>query len=243
MNRIVVIDDEPLARSLVCEYLKAYNDLQVVAECANGFEGVKAVNQYKPDLIFLDIQMPKIDGFEMLELLEPRPAVIFTTAFDEYALKAFEHHALDYLLKPFDEKRLAEALAKWRNTGSIVSDQVVELLQPSTGSKGRIIIREGQEIKIISETTIQCIEAFDDYAKIFTEKEFFLKKKTMSWFEANLSAANFLRVHRSYIVRIDAITKLEPYEKGSYRAQMTNGRLIPLSRSGMIKLREKLNWQ
>jgi two-component system, LytTR family, response regulator len=185
MIRTVLIDDEPLARSIVAEYLQPYKEIEIVQECNDGFEGVKAIAHHKPDLIFLDIQMPKINGFEMLELIEQPPAVIFTTAFDEYAIKAFEAHAIDYLLKPFSKDRFDKALQKWfSQRQQDVSKTLAlkeEIRQPE--ERNRIVVKEGGNIRIIPINEIHYFEAYDDYVKIYTAKEMFLKKKTMSFYE------------------------------------------------------------
>lgn len=244
MIRAVVIDDEPLARSIVSEYLRSYPDIAIVQECSDGFEGVKAIAHHKPDLIFLDIQMPKINGFEMLELIDEPPAVIFTTAFDEYAIKAFEAHAVDYLLKPFSKERFHKAVQKWlalrqtnKQEGNI--PRVIEQIrQPE--ERNRIVVKESGNIRIIPVGDIHYIEAYDDYVKIFTMKEMFLKKKTMSFYEGILDPSDFVRVHRSYIVQISQITRIEPMEKDTHVAQLKGGAKIPLSKSGYTKLKSVL---
>ena len=245
MIKVILIDDEPLARSIVAEYLQAYPDFQIVQSCNDGFEGVKAVAQHKPDLIFLDIQMPKINGFEMLELIEQPPSVIFTTAFDEYAIKAFEAHAIDYLLKPFGKERFDKALQKWLQQRSQASAKQTntallneEIRKPE--ERNRIVVKEGSNIKIIPVHDILYIEAFDDYVKIFTQKEMFLKKKTMSFFEQSLNPSQFVRVHRSYIIPLSQLTKIEPLEKDTHIALLKNGSKIPLSKTGYLKLKTVL---
>ena len=205
MIKAILIDDEPLARSIVVEYLQAFPEITIAQECNDGFEGVKAIAQHKPDLVFLDIQMPKINGFEMLELIEQPPAVIFTTAFDEYAIKAFDSRAIDYLLKPFSKERFEKAIHKWlqqrgqtethENTQTLLTEEV---RQPE--ERNRIVVKEGSNIRIIPVHEIHYIEAYDDYVKIFTQKEMFLKKKTMSFYEKSLDPAQFVRVHRSKIL-------------------------------------------
>src|SRR5688572_22782757 len=190
MIKVILIDDEPLARSIVTEYLEAYPQFQIVQSCNDGFEGVKAIAQHKPDLIFLDIQMPKINGFEMLELIEQPPSVIFTTAFDEYAIKAFESHAVDYLLKPFSKDRFDKALQKWLSQRKQSEPSTAHVLlqedirQPE--ERTRIVVKENGNIRIIPILDIHYIEAYDDYVKIYTAKEMFLKKKTMSFYEQML---------------------------------------------------------
>jgi two-component system, LytTR family, response regulator len=242
MIKAILIDDEPLARTIVLEYLQNYREVQVVQECNDGFEGVKAIAQHKPDLIFLDIQMPKINGFEMLELVDNPPSVIFTTAFDEYAIKAFESHAIDYLLKPFSKERFDKAMMKWMTLRK--SDTVTPLAIPETirqpEEKNRVVIKEGGNIRIIPVHEILYFEAYDDYVKIFTAKEMFLKKKTMSFYESSLDASQFVRVHRSYILQLAQLTRIEPFEKDTHVALLKNGSRIPLSKSGYTKLKTVL---
>jgi two-component system LytT family response regulator len=249
MIKTILIDDEPLARVITREYLQSYSDIEIVAECNDGFEGVKAIAQHKPDLIFLDIQMPKINGFEMLELLEQPPSVIFTTAFDEYAMKAFEAHAIDYLLKPFNKERFDKAMQKWlqqRGAGSTPSTsdknaQTVvheEVRQPE--ERNRIVVKEGGNIRIVPVHEIHYIEAYDDYVKIFTQKEMFLKKKTLSFYEQSLDSAQFVRVHRSYLLQLNQLTRIEPLEKDSHVALLKSGVRVPLSKTGYVKLKSVL---
>lgn len=246
MKKIVIIDDEPLARSIVMEYLQAHQDFEVVAECNNGFEGVKAIMQHKPDLVFLDIQMPKINGFEMLELLDTLPPVIFATAFDEYAIKAFEANAVDYLLKPFSKDRFNTALEKWaakQNNASAPAKNIAGLLEHSEkqpDEKNRIVVKSNNEISIVPVNDIFYIEAYDDYVKIFTKDNYYLKKKTMGYYEEVLDDSKFFRVHRSFIISLQQLTRIEPLEKNSYIALLKNGKKIPLSRTGYVKLKEKL---
>lgn len=242
MKKCLIIDDEPLARSIVAEYLQAHPELEVVQECGDGFEGVKAIMQHQPDLIFLDIQMPKINGFEMLELVEQTPGVIFTTAFDEYAIKAFEANAVDYLLKPFSKDRFDAAIRKWLQ--SQASTQAVPesaTLEEVTGKQPeeqhRIVVRAGNNIRIIPVADVLYLEAYDDYVKIHTRDGVFLKKKTMSYYEKALDPAQFVRVHRSYILALSQLTRIEPFEKESHMALLRNGARIPLSKSGYTRLR------
>jgi two-component system LytT family response regulator len=243
MIKAVLIDDEPLARSIVREYLQPYNEISVMQECNDGFEGVKAIAQHKPDLIFLDIQMPKINGFEMLELLETPPSVIFTTAFDEYAIKAFEAHAIDYLLKPFSKERFDKAMQKWLHqhqqpSGKAPTTLPEAIRQPE--EKNRIVVKEGGNIRIIPVHEILYLEAYDDYVKIFTSKEMFLKKKTMSFYESSLDPEQFVRVHRSYMIQLSQLTRIEPLEKDSHIALLKSGVRIPLSKTGYAKLKSQL---
>lgn len=239
MIKAVVIDDEPLARSIVTEYLQSYPEITVVQECNDGFEGVKAIAQHQPDLVFLDVQMPKINGFEMLELIEEPPSVIFTTAFDEYAIKAFEAHAIDYLLKPFSKERFEKAMNRWlqqRHPSSQTPPPTLpEVHQPEEST--RIVVREGPNIRIIPVGEVVYLEAYDDYVKIFTSREMFLKKKTMTFYEKTLDPSTFIRVHRSFMVRIPEITRIEPLEKDTHVALLKTGVRIPLSKSGYAKLK------
>jgi two-component system LytT family response regulator len=244
MKKIVIIDDEPLARSMVKEYLQNHPDLQVAQECNDGFEGVKAIMQHQPDLIFLDIQMPKINGFEMLELVDQPPAVIFTTAFDEYAIKAFEAHAIDYLLKPFSRERFDKAIKKWmdqQDTAPVAATQeLLEAASLSPAQNQRIVVKNGSKIKIIPVPDVQYLEAADDYVKIYTGDGYYLKNKTMSHFERSLDGQQFVRSHRSYIVNVQHITRIDPYEKDGHIAILKSGAKVPVSKTGYVKLRQVL---
>lgn len=242
---VVIIDDEPLARLIVQEYLQSFPQLQLVQECNNGFEGIKAIMQYQPDLIFLDIQMPKINGFEMLELIEQPPAVVFTTAFDEYAIKAFEAHAVDYLLKPFSKERFAKAVEKFLNQGTAIQQKAAmqTMLQSPNelpAQQERIVVKTAGKIKIIPVPEIHYLEAADDYVKLHTKEGAFLKNKTMGYFEATLPPQQFVRTHRSYMLNIQQITRIEPYEKENHLAILKSGAQIPVSKNGYAKLRTVL---
>jgi len=241
--KAIIIDDEPLARSIVREYLQAYPQIELLQECNDGFEGVKAINQYQPDLIFLDIQMPKINGFEMLELVDNPPQVIFTTAFEEYAIKAFETHAVDYLLKPFSKERFDKALQKLfqqQKPSPEKTKEVLETAAHSPAQSNRVVVKDGGKIKIIPVTHIQYLEAADDYVKIVTDEGNFLKKKTMQFFEDSLQALHFVRVHRSYIINTQLITRIDAYEKDSHLALLSSGARVPVSKNGYAKLKEVL---
>jgi two-component system LytT family response regulator len=242
MIKTILIDDEPLARTIVREYLQSFPEIDIVAECNDGFEGVKAVAQHKPALIFLDIQMPKINGFEMLELLENPPSVIFTTAFDEFAIKAFELHAVDYLLKPFSKERFDKALTKWLASRQDEKTNTQLMLNTSVqpDEKLRIVVKKGSDIVIIPVAQVHYLEAFDDYVKIHTKDGFYLKKKTMGHFEQVLAPSQFVRVHRSYIINLQELTRIEPLEKDNHVALLRNGTRVPLSQSGYAKLKEVL---
>lgn len=242
MIRVILIDDEPLARSIVKEYLQSHADVEVIAECNDGFEGVKSIAQHKPDLIFLDIQMPKINGFEMLELLESPPPVIFTTAFDEHAMKAFELHAVDYLLKPFSQERFDRALQKWKGQQPPSQKNTEALIENSSQpeERQRIVVKKGVNIVILPIQTVFYIEAFDDYVKVHTKEGFYLKKKTMAHYEKTLDPQQFVRVHRSYLMNLSELTRIEAAEKDSHVALLKSGVRIPLSATGYTKLKEVL---
>lgn len=244
MNKVVIIDDEPLARSIVLEYLQEHPSIEIAAECNDGFQGVKAIMQHKPDLIFLDIQMPKINGFEMLELLDSTPSVIFTTAFDEYAIKAFEANAIDYLLKPFSKERFDLAIQKWNEKKNTSTEKNIQSLLENTtkqpDERNRIVVKNGSDIRIVPMADVMYIEAYDDYVKIFTKDTYYLKKKTMNYYEQVLDSSQFFRTHRSFIINLQELTKIEPLEKNTYVVLLKNGKRIPLSRTGYSKLKETL---
>lgn len=240
--KTILIDDEPLARSLLTELLEDEKDIEIVASCNDGFEGMKAIQEHQPDLIFLDIQMPKITGFELLELLDNPPKVIFTTAYDEYALKAFEVNALDYLLKPVSIERLQKALEKVRTQirqPDAEPPKDMGALQLPEQSQ-RIVVKDGGHIKIIPLPEVLYIEAADDYVKVTTADKYYLKHQRMAHFEVQLPAHQFVRVHRSYIVNVQHIHKVELYEKENYCVILRNNAKIPVSRSGYAKLKTVL---
>lgn len=239
MIKVIIIDDEPLARGIVLEYLTQYPDFTVVAECGDGFAGVKAITEHQPELIFLDIQMPKINGFEMLELLDEKPSVIFTTAFDEYAIKAFDINAIDYLLKPFNKERFESAITKWKerqpktdNTGTLLETISTQEQQPQ-----RVVIKLNHKIKIIPFSDIIYIEAAEDYVFIHTPEGRFMKHKTMTFFEHALDKNSYVRCHRSFIVNVQLINRLEVYEKDSYVAVLNTGAKVAVSKSGYSRLK------
>jgi two-component system LytT family response regulator len=248
--KAVIIDDEPLARVIVREYLQSHLNITVLQECNDGFEGLKAIQQFHPDLIFLDIQMPKINGFEMLELVENPPAVIFTTAFDEYAIRAFETHAVDYLLKPFSKERFDKAVKKWMEsvepapvTDPATSDPQQSLLDTAAESPAqqqRVVVKTGGKIKIIPIEDIHYLEAADDYVKIHTHNGAFLKNRTMGFFEKVLDPTRFVRTHRSYIINIQQVTRIDPYEKDGHLCVLSSGAHVPVSKAGYVKLRSVL---
>jgi len=237
MISTIIIDDEPLARSIIKEYLQAYPHITLAEECNDGFEGIKAIQQHQPDLIFLDIQMPKINGFEMLELIDHPPMVIFTSAFEEYAIKAFDAHAADYLLKPFSKERFDKALQKLQLQKTNIAPDVVATALHNSLPGNRIVLKDNGKIKIIPLAQVQYIEAADDYVKIYTAEGNFLKKKTMQFFEDSLPQQEFIRIHRSYIVNSQLITRITPYEKESHLVLLTTGIQLPVSKAGYSKLK------
>src|SRR5690606_10621514 len=245
MINAVLIDDEPLARSMVVEYLEDYPQVKVIAECNDGFEGAKAIMQHQPDIIFLDIQMPKINGFEMLEIIDYQPAVIFTTAFDEYAIQAFEQHAVDYLLKPITRARFDRAMAKFLDTqhldaGKKNTRALLDKMHQADGKLERVVVKTGAKIKIIPVSSIIYLEADDDYVKIHTDEGLFMKNKTMAPFEEQLDPAQFVRVHRSFIVRVEKIARLAAHEKDAYVAILADGTQVGVSKSGYVRLKQTL---
>jgi|EndMetStandDraft_5_1072996.scaffolds.fasta_scaffold38734_3 two-component system, LytTR family, response regulator len=248
--RVIVVDDEPLARAVVREFLGSHADVTIVAECGNGFDAVKAVTELTPDLMLLDVQMPKLDGFEVLELLGRSVPVIFTTAYDKYALRAFEVHAVDYLLKPFSEERLAEALIRARTrlaareSGDDKSDVDVEAFvseaRPRQGPLQRVLIRDGAQVHVIPVDRIDFVEAQDDYVSFVSEGKSFLKDQTMAAVEAALDPLRFVRIHRSYLLNVERIARVELYAKDSRIAILRDGRKLPVSRAGYQRLAKLL---
>jgi two-component system LytT family response regulator len=245
MHKVILIDDEPLARQLIRTLLKPFSQVEIVAECSDGFEGFKMIQQYEPDLIFLDIQMPRVTGFEMLELLDTPPSVIFTTAFDAYALKAFESNAIDYLLKPITKERFDKAMQKWLQTAETKqAPDVKELLEDNVqdGYRNRIVVKDNGLIRIIPEQEIFYVEASDDYVKIFTKNGNHLKKSTLSFIEKTLDPKQFVRAHRSYLIPVNQLLRIEPYEKDSHVALLQCGAKIPVSKTGLSRLKDLLGW-
>jgi two-component system LytT family response regulator len=242
--RAIIVDDEELARGLVREYLAHHPDIEIVAECANGFEAVKAATELTPDLMFLDIQMPKLSGFEVIELIDDPPAVIFVTAFDQYALKAFEVHAVDYLLKPYSKQRFDEALSHAREqilrSSEPRSKKTAEYARPKDQLLERILIKEGSKVLVIPVEKIDYIEAQDDYVSFRVEGRSHLKMQRLSDLDSMLDPRRFVRVHRSFILNIDRLSKLELYAKDSRTAILKDGTQIPVSRTGYDKLKALL---
>lgn len=243
MIKAILVDDEPLARLIVKEYLQAYPEIEVAEECSDGFEGLKAISKHQPQLLFLDIQMPKITGFEMLELIDNPPATIFTTAFDEYAMKAFDTNAVDYLLKPFSKERFDRAIQKALQQVNNPTADYKSLINSATKTAEpfqRVVVREGGKIRIIPAAEIFFMEAADDYVKIYTKDGSFLKNNTLSYFESMLNELQFVRVHRSYLLNVSMITRIDPYEKDGHLAILSTGARVPVSKSGYSKLKATL---
>ena len=247
--RAVIVDDEEMARQVLREFVAAHSEIELIAECANGFEAVKIVTEQKPDLMFLDIQMPKLDGFEVLELIGTDTAVVFVTAYDSYAIKAFEVHAVDYLLKPFGADRFEASLkrAKERLAGKLpeattpsASDLAVAA-RPPAQFLDRIAVRDGTRVFIIPVAKLEYAEAQDDYVALAAEGKKHLKQQTISSLESALDPTRFMRIHRSYIVNLERVARVEPYGKDSHVAVLANGTQLPVSRAGYARLRAFLD--
>ncbi len=240
--RVIIVDDEQLARGVLREYLSAHADIEIVGECANGFEAVKAIAELQPDLVFLDIQMPKLNGFEVLELAGQGTRYIFVTAFEQYAIKAFEVHAVDYLLKPFSQQRLDTALAHARlgPAPAPALDGVLHDAAKRSGPLERVLIRDGARVHVIAAADIDYIEAQDDYVQVSASGKAWLKNQRLAELEAQLDPGKFVRIHRSYIVNLERMSRIEPAGKDSHAAVLQDGRRIPISRSGYQKLRALL---
>ncbi len=242
MYKIVIIDDEPLAHNILEEYLENRPEFRVVGNAHDGFEGLKLIQQTQPDLLLLDIQMPKINGFELLEVINENPEVIFTTAFDEFALRAFETNAVDYLLKPIAQDRFDQAIDRFlsRQNAESNTSKLLEIPNKQPEEADRVVIKDGTEIKIIPTTEIEFIEAYDDYVKIHHHGRTHLKKKTMNYYEQTLNPKTFVRIHRSFILNINALTRIESMEKNSYHAVLKSGKRIPISRTAYTPLKALL---
>ena len=243
--RVLIVDDEELARSVLRELLGAHPEIEIVGEAANGFAALKLAEELAPDLLFLDIQMPKLSGFEVMELLGEKIAVIFVTAYDEFALKAFDFHAVDYLLKPVEPARLAEALARAaqrlkREQGRPSATAIAAAARPPGRPLERVLIREEGRVHVLPLPRIDYVEAKDDYLSFAMAGKRYLKQQTMAELEAQLDAGRFVRVHRSYLLNIERLARLELYAKDSWIAILTDGTRIPVSRSGHVRLKELL---
>lgn len=243
MIRVVIVDDEELARSYLRELLGSHPEIEVAAECSNGFEAVKAVAELKPDLLFLDVQMPKLDGFEVLELIGSETAVVFVTAYDQYALRAFDVHAVDYLLKPFNQARFEAALDRARQRiGARLppAAQLAAAARPPLQYLERIVVKDGAKVDVIPCDKLDYAEAQDDYVLLRSQGRNHLKPQTISSLEASLDPGKFLRIHRSYLVNLERVAKIEPYAKDSRIAILTDGTRLPVSRAGYARLKALL---
>jgi len=246
--RTIIIEDEAPARELIKHYLKDIEPIEVITECSDGFSGLKAISEMKPDLVFLDIQMPRLTGFELLEVLTEKPEIIFTTAYDQYAIKAFEMNAADYLLKPFSQQRFTLAVRKvisridTGNSGKVPADQILAIKPDMVQPVNRIVVRKGNAINLIPIEQIKYVEAQDDYVMIYHSGGKALKQQTMKFYEDCLPKNDFVRIHRSYIVRVGEIKRIEPYGKDNHVAILASGDRIPVSRSGFKHLKEELNF-
>ena len=245
--RIAIVDDEEPARLVLREYLDGEEGVTIVAECANGFDAVKAVSEHAPDLVITDIQMPKLDGFEVLDLIGRDTNVIFATAYDEYALKAFEVHAIDYLLKPFSRERLREALARARarlgkETARTAPDAaaVAAAARPAGTWITRVVIRDGAEVHVVPIDRVDYVEAQDDYIAVHAGERTLLKDQALGSLESQLDPRRFVRVHRSFLLNLDRLSKLEPATKDTKMAVLRDGRRLPVSRSGLERLQQLL---
>jgi two-component system, LytTR family, response regulator len=240
--KAVIVDDEELARGFLKELLRPHPEIQVSAECANGFEAVKAIAENQPDLVFLDVQMPKLDGFEVLELIDARPAIIFVTAYDQYAMRAFDAQAVDYLLKPFSAERFERALERAKSrvgTGNPPPELAREARPPEQRPE-RIVVKDGAKVHVIPTAKLDYVEAQDDYVALHTEGRSYLKQQSIASLETMLDPAQFVRIHRSTIVNLERITRIEPYAKDSRIAILADGTRLPISRSGYARLMEAM---
>lgn len=246
--RIAIIEDEAPARELIGHYLEEIDYVEIIAECADGFSGLKAISSLKPDLVILDIQMPRLTGIEMLEVTTEKPEVIFTTAYDQFAIKAFELNATDYLLKPFPKRRLLEAVRKAADKirsgagNKKEAGKILAKMPPQDSSINRIVVRKGNTINLIPVDQIRYLEAQDDYVMIYYTGGKALKQQTMKFYAENLPEKDFVRVHRSYIVKTEEIKRIEPYGKDSHILILHSGDRLPVSRTGFRHLKEELNF-
>ena len=246
--RTVIIEDEAPAREIIKYYLKELDFIEVIAECADGFCGLKAVTTMKPDLVFLDIQMPRLTGIEMLEVLTEKPEIIFTTAYDQFALRAFELNAVDYLLKPFAKRRFIEAVKKATdkiqsgNGNKEPANQLLSKMPEPASPVSRVVVRKGNAISLIPVEEIRYVAAEDDYVMIYHTTGKALKQQTMKFYEESLPVRDFVRIHRSYIVRVQEILRIEPYGKDNHVAVLKSGDKLSVSRAGYKHLKEELNF-
>jgi two-component system, LytTR family, response regulator len=251
MIRTLIIEDEAPARRLIKEFLEDYREIDLIGECADGYDGAKKILETRPDLVFLDIQMPRVNGFEMLELLtgENMPLIIFTTAYDNLAIKAFDYNTCDYLLKPVGKERFGKAIQKaldrFRERSQPENEKITGLVDQGIAGGGylnRLVIRSGSQIQVVNSEDVLCLEADDDNVIIHCEKDRWQKNQTLKFYENKLDPNDFMRVHRSFIVRVTAIKKIEPYSKDAFLAVLTNGLKISVSKKGYSRLREQFDF-
>lgn len=247
MIKAIIIEDEQPARNLIKHYLTKHENIELLDEFSDGFTGLKAIHDLKPDLVFLDIQMPKLTGFEILELLEEAPHIIFTTAFDQFAIKAFELNAVDYLLKPFSQERFDSAIQKAldrirKQTPKQDIRKLSEHISESAETLDRVVVKTGSKIKVIPVESILYVESQDDYVMIYTPEGKYLKQQTMKYFEKHLDASTFCRIHRSYLANVNTIKQLELYEKNSYVAALSNGTKLKVSDTGYKALKNMMKF-
>jgi len=247
MNKIktLIIDDESLARDLLRHFLSKDERVEIIGECSNGFEGVLAIQELKPDLVFLDIQMPKITGFEMVELLNDPPIIVFSTAYDQFAIRAFEANAVDYLLKPYPFERVVAALNKVvekmkTRTSSNEISKLIESHDKEPGILNRVVVKSGRKIQVIPSESIYYIESQDDFVMIYCKEGHFMKQKTMKYFEEHLDDNQFVRIHRSYLLNLSTISEIQQYEKESWIVLTRQGAKLKVSKAGYSNLKEKL---
>ena len=242
--RTLIVDDEELARKVLRELLGLHEEIEIIAECKNGLEAVKAVSLHKPDLLFLDVQMPKLTGFDVLELIGNQISTIFVTAYDEYAMKAFEVHAVDYLLKPVGKDRLAAALERVKARPGEKLPAPAELAaasRPAGQFAERLVVKDGTRVTLIPVAKLEYAEAQDDYVALASEGRKHLKQQTIASLEASLDPNEFVRIHRSYIVSLERVTRIEPYGKDSRVAVLSSGVRLPVSRAGYARLQALLD--
>jgi two-component system, LytTR family, response regulator len=240
----LIVDDEELARHILRELLQSHPEIRLAAECANGFEALKAIGEHKPDLIFLDVQMPKLTGFDVLELLETDAAVIFVTAYDQYAMRAFEVHAVDYLLKPVSRQRFEEALERAKKRigeKQPSAHQLAAAARPPRQFLERLVVKDGTRVTLVPVAKLDYVEAQDDYVALASQGKKHLKQQTIASIEAGLDPSRFVRIHRSYIVNFERLTRIEPYGKDSRLAILVDGTRLPVSRSGYARLKSLLD--
>jgi two-component system LytT family response regulator len=240
----LIVDDEDLARHVIRELLATHPEIEILAECVNGFEAVKAFAEHKPDLIFLDVQMPKLTGFDVLELIGPDVSVIFTTAYDQYAMRAFKVHAVDYLLKPIGRERFEEALERAKSRlgeKMSVAHELAATARPPQQFLERLVVRDGTKVTLIPVAKLDYVEAQDDYLALASQGKKHLKQQTITSLEACLNPVSFVRIHRSYIVNLERVVRIEPYGKDSRLAILTDGTRLPVSRAGYARLQALLD--